>query len=58
MDRIYEISGQLRSLACYQPGTVLGWKREQGMALLEELHDAIDALNRLRAELLRLAQEA
>jgi hypothetical protein len=58
MDRRYEIMSDIRSLACYQPGTLLGWKREQGMALLEELEAALDKLDKLRGELRRLADEA
>jgi len=56
MDRPYQLESLRRSLAMLSPG-VAGLKREDALRLIEELQVAEDRLERLKAELRRLAEE-
>lgn len=57
MERRYRIENLRRSLAMLEPGAVAGLKREEAMALLEELQGLDGRLRNLRNELRRLAEE-
>jgi hypothetical protein len=57
MDRRYEIENLRRSLAMLPPGQLSGLRREEAMALLEDLQAVERRLATLRTELRRLADD-
>ena len=57
MERRYELEYRRRSLAMLRPGADAGWRREEAIALIEDVQRLEERLEQVRGTLRRLAED-